>query len=417
MSYITWFLGLIGFFALRTVTVDGYSRECDFNQTIFTPEGTTASFLCNFTDIPFLSRFGVRMEKTSTKGYFFLVSVYGAPIIHISYYDEGWKNRSNISIPSYSDDQLILKIDLNNVSMADNGTYRLRDRRDYACYILYVMRTRTEPSHSQEEHEPIYVFAHPQASLIKRPLTNATLVWLLDGKSIEQTASFIQQDGLIWIPRIRRGLNGRNVTYRAIQGDGRITEVNTTIKIRYGPSNPLILVPRRTHYNMVSGDTMPDITCTSECYPPCIISWGEHSKDNILSLGDVTTEDTGEYTCTARRLDGRSVEEKISVFVSDNSNFIIAIACLASVQAVMILATGLCTFFIYKRKESSCCHVPSERILKNKTESRDVTLQLSSVQGSENAAYEELKHETRNNVNNMYSETNLSITGIHDHLL
>jgi hypothetical protein len=63
---------------------------------------------------------------------------------------------------------------------------------------------------------------------------------------------------------------------------------------------------------------MPDITCTSECNPPCNISWGEHSKDNILSLGDVTTEDTGEYTCTASRSDGRIVEEKISVFVSGN---------------------------------------------------------------------------------------------------
>jgi hypothetical protein len=57
------------------------------------------------------------------------------------------------------------------------------------------------------------------------------MIWLLDGQSFEQTASFIQQDGRIWIPRIRRDLNGRNVTYRAIQDDGRISEVNTTIKV------------------------------------------------------------------------------------------------------------------------------------------------------------------------------------------
>jgi hypothetical protein len=99
-------------------------------------------------------------------------------------------------------------------------------------YAYQHKGTRIEPSQSQEEHEPIYVFAHPQASLIKRPLTNATMAWLLDGKSIEQTASFIQQDGRIWIPRLRRDLNGRNVTYRAIQDDGIITEVNTTLKVR-----------------------------------------------------------------------------------------------------------------------------------------------------------------------------------------
>jgi hypothetical protein len=102
---------------------------------------TTASFLYNYTDIPFF--FGVRMGKTSgsTKGYIVRVSVNDPPnsIRHTEYYDEIWKNRSNISIPSYSDDQFILKIDLNNVSMADNGTYRIRGG-GYTCYILYVMR-------------------------------------------------------------------------------------------------------------------------------------------------------------------------------------------------------------------------------------------------------------------------------------
>jgi hypothetical protein len=75
------------------------------------------------------------------------------------------------------------------------------------------------------------------------------------------------------------------------------------------PLPSLKLSPRKTFYFLISGDAMPDIICTSECYPPCIISWGEHSKDNILSLGDLTTEDTGEYTCTVRRLDGCSVEK------------------------------------------------------------------------------------------------------------
>jgi hypothetical protein len=78
------------------------------------------------------------------------------------------------------------------------------------------------------------------------------------------------------------------------------------------------MVPSKTYYNMMSGDTMPAIICTSECNPPCNVSWGEHSKDNILNIGAVTTEDTGEYTCTARRSDGRIVEQTVSVFVSGN---------------------------------------------------------------------------------------------------
>jgi hypothetical protein len=87
------------------------------------------------------------------------------------------------------------------------------------------------------------------------------------------------------------------------------------------------MVPRKTHYNMVSGEIMPDITCTSECNPPCSISWGEHSKNNILSLGVVTTEDTGEYTCTARRLDGHIVEQTVSVYVNGICSVLLNVFC------------------------------------------------------------------------------------------
>ncbi|XP_060583556.1 hemicentin-2-like isoform X2 [Ruditapes philippinarum] len=434
------------------------------------------------------------MAKTSgsTIGYLVYLRIANANItLSLSdsfFFNDAWENKTNISISFHSDNQPYLRIDLDNVSMEDNGTYYMYSRA-YVCVILYVMQIKAKPSLNREENDSVYVFAHPQSSLIKRPLTNATLVWLLDGKSVNQSARFIQQDGLIWIPRIRRGLNGRNVTYRAIQDDGRITDVNATVTVRYGPSHPLTLVPRKTHYYMVSGDimpditctsecnpscniswgehseretlslgtvtkedsgeytctasriggqtiqqtvsisiadrplqslalsprkthynlgsgdAMPDITCTSECNPPCIISWGEHSKDNILSLGDVTTEDTGEYTCTARRLDGRSVEQTVSVYVSDNSNFTIAIICLATVQSLTIIALGLCTFFIYKRKVPFGCK--QQFVSKNKTDTT-VTFSQSSVHGSENRMYEDLKHGTRNNV---YGEVNLSIIG------
>ncbi|XP_060588056.1 titin-like [Ruditapes philippinarum] len=482
---------LLPFYFVGFALVRGYSRECDYNRTIFAPEGTTVTFLYNNTDI-LKHRLSIIRTSGSTTGYLYSANVADAPKIRTYYYDVSWKYRSNISFHSGSNDQFILKIDLNNVRMEDNGTYLISNGRDNDCYILYVMRTRIQPSHSQEENEPIYVFAHPQASLIKRPLTNATMVWLLDGKSDKETASFIEQGDLMWIPSLRKSLNERNVTYRAIQDDGRITEVNTTITVKYGPSHSLMLVPRKTHYNLVSGDimpnitctpecnppckiswgehskgktlslgsvknkdsgeytctasriggqtvqqtvsifvadrplqslklsprktlynlvsgdAMPDITCTSECNPPCTISWGQDSKDNILSLGAVTTEDTGEYTCTARRLDGRTVEQTVNVFVSDNSYFAIAIICLATVQSLTIIALGLCTFFIYKRKVLFCCQQLSEFVSKNKTDNTTVSIPQSNVQGSENRVYEDLKHGTRNNV---YGEVILSTIG------
>ncbi|XP_060604532.1 uncharacterized protein LOC132757301 isoform X3 [Ruditapes philippinarum] len=410
MSYIIWFLSFIGLFSLLTVTVDGYSRECDVNQTKFTPEGSTVTFVNNITITGGL----FRMRKTSGSATGFRVYLYLAgtngtlTIANIYAFPGAWENKTSISIQFHSDSKPYVRIILSNVSMEDNGTYRIIYGRDYACYILYVMEIKAEPSLSREENDPIYVFAHPQYSLIKRPLTNATMVWLLDGKSVNQSARFIQQDGLIWIPRIRRGLNGRNVTYRALHDDGRITDVNTTVTVKYGPSHPLTLVPKKTHYNMVSGDTMPDITCTSECNPPCNISWGEHSERETLSLGTVKKEDSGEYTCTASRIGGQTIQQTVSIFVADNSYFTIAIICLATVQSLTIIALGLCTFFIYKRKVPFCCQRLSECVSKNKTDNTTVTFSQSNVQGSKKRMYEDLRHGTRNNV---YGEVNLSIIG------
>ena len=81
-----------------------------------------------------------------------------------------------------------------------------------------------------------------------------------------------------------------------------------------GPSD-MKVVPRKKYHVLVGGDVLPDITCTSECNPPCNVTWGTHGEGSILSLGAVTTEDTGEYTCTATRVDGQALEQTISIFV------------------------------------------------------------------------------------------------------
>jgi hypothetical protein len=90
-----------------------------------------------------------------------------------------------------------------------------------------------------------------------------------------------------------------------------------------GPSHRLSVVPKKTHYNLVSGDIIPDITCSSECYPPCNISWGEHSERETLSLGTVKTEDSGEYTCTASRIGGQTIQQTVSIFVAGKFSLIL----------------------------------------------------------------------------------------------
>ena len=98
------------------------------------------------------------------------------------------------------------------------------------------------------------------------------------------------------------------------------------------PRPRLVLVPRQIHYNLITGDKMPDIECTSECNPPCNITWGTHGAGKILSLGAVTTEDTGEYTCTATRDDGRIVQASVSIFVTGNYFFSSVICFISKVD-------------------------------------------------------------------------------------
>jgi hypothetical protein len=95
-----------------------------------------ATFLYNFT----LDSFSLLITKTSgsTRGLIFYTHIVDTHIYKSHFFDDNWRTRTNLSIPFHSDDQFTLKIDLNNVSMEDNGTYQISSR-DYACYILYVM--------------------------------------------------------------------------------------------------------------------------------------------------------------------------------------------------------------------------------------------------------------------------------------
>lgn len=62
-----------------------------------------------------------------------------------------------------------------------------------------------------------------------RPLVNATVFWLLNG--MEQTANYVEQDGSIWIAHVTRDMDGMNVTYRSVEDNGVINEVNYTLEV------------------------------------------------------------------------------------------------------------------------------------------------------------------------------------------
>lgn len=67
--------------------------------------------------------------------------------------------------------------------------------------------------------------------MVIRPLSNASMLWLVDGKNVTESPQFVLQDGKIWVARVRRALNGRNITYRAVQDSGEVNDVNYTVKV------------------------------------------------------------------------------------------------------------------------------------------------------------------------------------------
>ncbi|XP_045170180.2 uncharacterized protein LOC123532705 isoform X1 [Mercenaria mercenaria] len=379
------------------IDVEGYFQLCDFNKTIFASEESTATFLANFT----YKEYFISFHKPDRQ-YRNIFVVFGHRDGHIAednlyWKDSSWKNRTHISSQLNTNNHIDIRIDVSNISMADNGTYELNFGEN-VCFVLFVMQIRLEPSGTGaiEENTPVFVYAHPHASVITRPFANATMVWLFDGLSANQTASFIQQDGLIWIPHITRGLDGRNVTYRAVQDNGNVNEVNFILDVTYGPSKPLTLVPGQTQYYLVSGDLMPDITCTSDCKPPCSTSWGKYSRGGTLSLGIVTPFNTGEYTCTATRTGVKTVERTVNIYVADNPSFTIAIACLATVQALTTLGLGLWAFHIYRRNKQSPCQMCFNTIArKSPSTNTDDGSNLEAVNNHGQEHYEDLDPDIR----------------------
>ncbi|XP_045169250.2 uncharacterized protein LOC123531986 [Mercenaria mercenaria] len=316
------FTRLICLFVFTVTNVEGYASWCDFSKTVFVPEESTATFLTTFTFRTFRHTMFVKTDRTfQTIFWSFHLREGHIFTDNLDWCDPSWKNRTNIISQLNTKGQIDIRIEISNISMKDNGTYYFSLGK-VTCFILFVMQIRLEPRKTEatEENMPVYVYAHPHASVITRPFANATMTWLVNGLSVNKTASFIQQDGLIWIPHITRGLDGSNVTYRSVQDNGNVNEVNYTMNVTYGPSQSLSLEPGQTQYYLVSGDIMPDITCTADCKPPCSISWGKYGSGGTLRLGEVTSKDTGECTCTATRTGVKTVKRTINIHVAGFNN-------------------------------------------------------------------------------------------------
>lgn len=328
--------------------------ECGKGKTLFVPEKSTAIFqtlFSIFSPIRFL-----KIHPTYERLFKLNRSTLNGSEEHLVVYNEDLLDSVDIGVSEVTNDMSEVRIQLKDIRMTDNGTYILLADTQ-TCFDLFVMSIEMKPSAALEENEPAIIYAHPHASIIKRPQTNATMIWLLNGISVDHIAYFIIYEEYLWISHVKKEFNEKIITYRAIQDNGNYIDVSYMLNVRYGPSLPLNLTPGHQHYSLVSGNLMPDIRCSCECYPPCNISWERYSTGNILSLGTVTTDESGEYTCTASNMGGKTVKQTISVFVYDDPTFTLKVlTSLVAIQIVVTLAISFCVFLIWKRRKSlHCC--------------------------------------------------------------
>ncbi|XP_033759164.1 uncharacterized protein LOC117341426 [Pecten maximus] len=80
-----------------------------------------------------------------------------------------------------------------------------------------------------------------------------------------------------------------------------------TLNVADGPGTSIALSPPDTTYTRTEGDTLPDITCTSDCRPGCTFVWTRPDNTNftvspVLSLGQLDRSEHGTYRCTARNI-------------------------------------------------------------------------------------------------------------------
>ncbi|XP_060580682.1 carcinoembryonic antigen-related cell adhesion molecule 5-like [Ruditapes philippinarum] len=136
-----------------------------------------------------------------------------------------------------------------------------------------------------------------------------TYKWTKDGQTIVNTDT-------LSLGQVQKSSAG-NYTCRATNGDmqSRWREKRVAIYVRYGPyQSSTKLLPSTQNYTKNEGQSLSDITCSSECYPDCTYTWNKTrqgqtttvSGTSVLSIGELHRENAAIYSCIARN------SEKIS---------------------------------------------------------------------------------------------------------
>ncbi|KAK6174853.1 hypothetical protein SNE40_013422 [Patella caerulea] len=156
------------------------------------------------------------------------------------------------------------------------------------------------------------------------------------------------------------------------------------LPLYYGPGSSMTTSPATSNSHTVNeGSSLGPITCTSNCKPPCTITWFKDSKSSaivsnspVLYLTDVKTRDKGTYVCQAANLIGSNTTTiKIHIYGLMKSegqtslSFGLGVGVGIAICAIVMII-GICIGVIchrrYKLREKGGKAVICQQYLKNR---------------------------------------------------
>ncbi|GFN86122.1 hemicentin-2, partial [Plakobranchus ocellatus] len=120
-----------------------------------------------------------------------------------------------------------------------------------------------------------------------------------------------ENNGTLLIDSVSRADAG-TYTCHADNGVGRTRMLDLQLVVEYPPT-VLSLDPPTPQYRVSAGLNLPEVTCRSDCSPPCDVSWLKdgtpYLRGSELPLGEASREDVGLYTCLASNVHGTEETE------------------------------------------------------------------------------------------------------------
>ncbi|KAL3860882.1 hypothetical protein ACJMK2_006978 [Sinanodonta woodiana] len=122
--------------------------------------------------------------------------------------------------------------------------------------------------------------------------------------------------GVISLGKVNRSVRGN---YTCIGRNPRTqnwtTSTVVTIIVIFGPDTP-VLSPNTNEYTLNEDNIIPNIKCSSECFPGCTFYWYKEQtklldiKEDVLALGNVYRNGSGRYTCKSENIESLAIGTK-----------------------------------------------------------------------------------------------------------